>query len=415
MQSEQYGQSDAYSLFVYAIRSQVTRDYYLRRLKIFFNYIDLLSKDTIEERCNLFAAKATEDPNWAFNMIIKFLQFQKERVEKDEITGATLRNFIKPIKLFCEMSDIPIVWKKITRGLPKFRRHADDRSPTLEEIQKICEYPDRRIKAIVYTMASCGMRLGAWDYLRWGHIKPIKKENTIVAAKITVYAGDDEEYFSFITPEAYHTLEKWINYRIECGEIIDQNSWVMRQLWNTKEGNYHHGKIKDPSKLQSLGVKRLMEDSLWTQGVRKKSHLVKNRYEFQTDHGFRKWFKTRCELSGMKSINIETLMGHSIGISDSYYKITEEDLLNDYLKAIDLLTIGNEFILNKKISQINEQSRSNAIIMRSELSDKQEEITILNKQYVSNVDAITALSEQVIKLTREIESLKNGRKVGILK
>ena len=108
-------------------------------------------------------------------------------------------------------------------------------------------------------------------------------------------------------------------------------------------------------------------------------------------------------------------MGHSIGISDSYYKITEEDLLNDYLKAIDLLTIGNEFILNKKISEINEQSRSNAIIMRSELSDKQEEITILNKQYVSNVDAITALSEHVIKLTREIESLKNGRKVGILK
>jgi hypothetical protein len=53
--------------------------------------------------------------------------------------------------------------------------------------------------------------------------------------------------------------------------------------------------------------------------------------------------------------------------------------------------------------------------MRSELSDKQEEITILNKQNVFNADAIAALSEQVIKLTREIESLKNGRVVGILK
>jgi hypothetical protein len=178
MQSEQYEQSNAYSLFVYAIRSQVTRDYYSRRLKIFFNYIDLLSKGTIEERCNLFAAKAIEDPSWAFNMIVKFLQFQKERVEKEEITGATLRNFIKPIKLFCEMYDIPIVWKKITRGLPKFRRHADDRAPTIEEIQKICEYPDRRIKAIVYTMASCGIRLGAWDYLRWGmHKKIVDNEN----------------------------------------------------------------------------------------------------------------------------------------------------------------------------------------------------------------------------------------------
>lgn len=64
------------------------------------------------------------------------------------------------------MSEISKTWKKITRGLPKIRKHADDRAPTIEEIQKISEYPDRRIKAIVYTMASSGIRLGAWDYLR---------------------------------------------------------------------------------------------------------------------------------------------------------------------------------------------------------------------------------------------------------
>ena len=34
-------ESNAYSLFVYAVRSQVTRNYYLRRLKIFFNHINL--------------------------------------------------------------------------------------------------------------------------------------------------------------------------------------------------------------------------------------------------------------------------------------------------------------------------------------------------------------------------------------
>ncbi len=71
-----------------------------------------------------------------------------------------------------------------------------------------------------------------------------------------------------------------------------------------------------------------MEDALWTRGVRKKENLKINRYEFQTDHGLRKWFKKRCELSGIKSINIEKLMGHSIGISDSYYKITEDAKMN---------------------------------------------------------------------------------------
>ena len=163
-------ESDAYSLFVYAIRSQVTKDYYLRRLRIFFNQINLLPGGRMEERCNLFATKGKEDPNLAFSYIVKFLQYQKERVEREEITGATLRNFVKAIKLFCEMSDVPISWKKINRGLPKIRRFADDRAPTLDEIQKISEYPDRRIKGIVYTMVSSGIRLGAWDYLRWKHI-----------------------------------------------------------------------------------------------------------------------------------------------------------------------------------------------------------------------------------------------------
>ena len=90
-------------LYLYTIRSQVTRDYYLRRLKIFFNYLDLKSDQAIQERCNYFAKKGTNDDSWAFNRIVKFLQFQKERVENEEITGATLRNFIKAIKLFCEM------------------------------------------------------------------------------------------------------------------------------------------------------------------------------------------------------------------------------------------------------------------------------------------------------------------------
>ena len=41
----------------------------------------------------------------------------------------------------------------------------------------------------------------------------------------------------------------------------------------------------------------------------------------------------------MKPINVEILMGHSVGISDSYYRPTENELLQDYLKTVDALTI----------------------------------------------------------------------------
>jgi hypothetical protein len=40
--------------------------------------------------------------------------------------------------------------ERITRGLPKVRRYADDRAPTLEEIQKMIEYPDRRMSNCMY-------------------------------------------------------------------------------------------------------------------------------------------------------------------------------------------------------------------------------------------------------------------------
>lgn len=106
--------------------------------------------------------------------IISFLQFQKERTEKGEITAATLGNFVKPLKLYCEISDVQIPWKKIVRGLPRGREAANDRAPTLEEIRKLVQYPDRRIKPIVYTMASSGIRIGAFDSLQWKHIIPPK-------------------------------------------------------------------------------------------------------------------------------------------------------------------------------------------------------------------------------------------------
>ncbi|MGH9986601.1 MAG: hypothetical protein ACRD8W_21875 [Nitrososphaeraceae archaeon] len=60
-------------------------------------------------------------------------------------------------------------------------------------------------------MASSGIRLGAWDFLKWEHIMPISGEGKVIAAKITVYAGDQEKYISFLTPEAFLELQKWMN------------------------------------------------------------------------------------------------------------------------------------------------------------------------------------------------------------
>ena len=48
-------------------------------------------------------------------------------------------------------------------------------------------------------------------------------------------------------------------------------------------------------------------------------------------------------------------MGHSIGISGSYYRATENELLEDYLKAIDALTIDNDNMLERQFNKLEEK------------------------------------------------------------
>src|SRR4051812_3010651 len=325
-------EQDVWSLYLYAMKSPVTREKYQKRLEKFFNFIDL-EGETVETKSISFLNKAKrEGDGWVFNSVLKFMQFQLDRANRKEITGSTVRNYLKSIKLFCEMADLSIAWKKISRGLPRAKNYSDDRIPTIEEIRKLLEYPDRRLKAIIYTMASSGIRLGAWDYLRWGHVRPIEKDDKVVVAKIIVYAEEEDEYFSFISVEAYKELKSWMDYRSFSGEQVNEDSWLMRDLWDTgiMQGK---GFVTKPNKLSQTGIKKLINRAIWAQGLRKKLENGKKRHPFQAIHCYRKWFKTRCEIAGMKPINIEKLLSHSIGIRNSYYRPTENELLEDYLKV----------------------------------------------------------------------------------
>ena len=86
----------------------------------------------------------------------------------------------------------------------------------------------------------------------------------------------------------------------------------------------------------------------------------------------------------MKPINVETLMGHSTGISDSYYRPTERELLDDYLKVLGHLTIRTESTFKAEVEQVKERG-------------------------TMNEDAVATLSDQVVKLIAEVNELKKNR------
>jgi hypothetical protein len=86
---EQFGtDSEPYDLFVYSLRSPSTRETYFRRLRRFFDAINI-EGSAFDTRCNLFAMKGRDDPSWAFNCILRFVQSQKDRVDRKEITCGT--------------------------------------------------------------------------------------------------------------------------------------------------------------------------------------------------------------------------------------------------------------------------------------------------------------------------------------
>ena len=88
-------------MFKFSTRSEVTRKYYERRIRQFFDFIkfNLENKADLEQRCNTFASKGTFDNKWVIEQIVNFLQFQKERVEKGEITAAIHRWIRQAAKL----------------------------------------------------------------------------------------------------------------------------------------------------------------------------------------------------------------------------------------------------------------------------------------------------------------------------
>ncbi|HJT84488.1 MAG TPA: hypothetical protein VJ697_08395 [Nitrososphaeraceae archaeon] len=92
-------ESTAYSLFLYAFRSPVTKDCYLRRMKTFFNFINFLPDGNLEEKCNLFTIKGLEDPKWAFNNIIKFFAISEGKSRKDRNFSRNPSEFYKNNKI----------------------------------------------------------------------------------------------------------------------------------------------------------------------------------------------------------------------------------------------------------------------------------------------------------------------------
>lgn len=296
----------------------------------------LIFLSTAKIDINEFLKIAKEDAERCNNILWGFVLEQKQRVKNNEIQAGTLRNYLKGIKLLLDVNDIETVkWLNLRKILPPNRRFGQDRTPTLEEIRKVYNIGDLRLKCFISMTVSSGVRAGAWEFLDVKHITPIQEGDKVVAAKMNVYAGEPDEYLTFISPEAYQDYKNYLEYREKHGEKIFDDTPIIRNHFG-KRGSTVEVKVENVKRLAMQGLYAMITHAYWSAGMRLEK---KKRHEFKAEHGFRKYFKTQCE-QVMKPINVETLLGHSTGIRDNDYRPTEKILLEDYLKVIPFLTIS---------------------------------------------------------------------------
>ncbi|HXT84963.1 MAG TPA: hypothetical protein VN704_11660 [Verrucomicrobiae bacterium] len=396
------------------MKSKDVKRQYPTMLSRFLKFINMYG-ESIEEQCVSLCefASSIDNRKALESELMRYIHFHENRIAQKEISSGTLRNYIKAIKLFFVMNDILVNWDKIKMGMSAVNQTSDDRTPEISEINALLDYNDIRIKPIVLTMLSSGIRVGAWDWLKWKHIIPIEKQGTIVAAKIIVYAGEPEQYFSFITLEAYLALKNYMDFRQLHGEKISSESWLVRDQWQKISKNHGHriGLAGLPKRLNAEGIRRLIYDAWKIKGVivAHDAQSEEKHHPFKSSHGFRKFFQTQCEMM-IKSEDVEILMGHGNsrrGLKANYYRPKENHLLEQYLKVSDLLTISGEHKLKKEVKDLTKKNNEKEFLLNVAMMQKDKEVEDLRKQDKIKEEALVRLSDQVMMLMRDMQQIKS--------
>lgn len=300
-----------------------TKENYIARIRA---YLKLVRKTPDE-----FVADVRRHPKRFEEEFVKFIR----RVSK-ESAPSTTAFWRDSLRRFLEINRVKRVdWGYVNQFLPKVRKSGQDRAPTVEEIRKLVAATDLRMKCVILFLCSSGARIGSVEYLRWKDIAEVQVEGRKLA-RVVIYKGEPEEYSTFITPECWEYLSQYREMREKVGERLTPSSPVFIQEVNKRK--FSQSKVK-PVSVKTL--KNQLGELMNHMGVR--STLVEKEtytsYEFKQAHGFRKFFKTRMEVSGVKPIVTEMLMGHALGVSGSYMKPTGRELIQEYSKAIDNLTV----------------------------------------------------------------------------
>ena len=245
-------------------------------------------------------------------------------------------------------------------------RTVKDEAYSRDDLLKMFQHATFRTKVIISIYSSTGIRKTALVDLKLRHLKKIKVdacENNIY--KFTIYENTKDEYITFCTPECASLIDEYLAQRKAAGETITDESYLIRNDFDF----VFKARAKQARKITTGALDVIMKALLHKTELRQVNYMTENskykRHPKAGFHAFRKYFNT-CLVNADVNVTFkEMLMGHSVGLDDCYFKPSEKQLLAEYLKAVNELTVSPENRLKKRVT---------------ELESKQSEIDVLKYQ-----------------------------------
>ncbi len=286
-------------------------------------------------------------------ILLNYTRHLVQRVKTSDLSANTVPKMFRGIKwlLNSNYRENDIKWKPIEALFPKSVKRSGYKAWTTEQIAMMIDgTSDSRNKSLIHFQASTGGRIGIHDHpLLMKHLT-MMEWNGHGCYAVLLYADEDEtveekdhrdklddvssgsSYWAFLTPESTDALDRYFDERKRKGEVFEPDTpiFIKDEIKQTLPSS----QLSDRN-VSSI-IFRIVRDIPQLQRMKKG-----NRYDIQTNHGFRKRLNTILKLeSNVNSNIIEKVLGHRNGLDGVYLAPTRQECFREFVKGIPQLTIS---------------------------------------------------------------------------
>lgn len=195
------------------------------------------------------------------------------------------------------------------------------------------------------------------------YFKSLKKLDEGLGLLSAYGESKKSRYVTLVTPECMSSIEEYLEQRRKMGEKLNERSPLIRDKYAI-----YSKRINSPINVKEPAINIQIR------------HLIRKAglefLELQPNHAARKFFDTVLVNSEVDPTFKKLLMGHDMKLDKFYYdqenKESRKKIILQYLKAVDALTINNEFRLLKQIDEYKDELKNTPKIeqLQKQLSNR---------------------------------------------